>query len=264
VIDGKALRGTHEKKTSSMLKTLNAWGRETGLILGQMAIEEGSNEYSTLPDFLKVLQLKGCLVTLDAVACQKNIVDEIVEQEADYIITLKKNQPLMYSQVENFFQEQAEIDFADLASFSTEEKGHGRIERRFYWMTDQIDWLEGREQWEKLHSIGFVLSEREVKKKVTTEVRFFLSSLSCNVEYFARSVRGHWEIENKLHWVLDVVFREDDSRIRSGYGAENLVLLRKIALNLLRQDDDKYKSIKGRRKMAGWSTDYLLKLLNLL
>ncbi len=263
VIDGKALRGTSKKK-SSMIQTLNAWGRSTGLILGQRVIEKGTNEITALPDFLKELQLKGSLVTLDAMGCQKKLVGEIAEQEADYIIALKKNQPSMYSQVEAYFQEQTELDFADLDSFSTSEKGHGRTERRFYWMTDQLDWLKGREEWEELRSVGFVLSERERKGKTTTEVRFFLSSLDSDVENFARSVRGHWEIENKLHWVLDVIFREDDCRIRTGYGAENFALLRKIALNLLRQDDHKFKSIKGRRKMAGWSTDYLLKLLNSL
>ncbi len=263
VIDGKALRGTSKKK-SSMIQTLNAWGRSTGLILGQRVIDKGSNEITALPDFLKELQLKGCLVTLDAMGCQKKIVEEIVEQEADYIIALKKNQPSMYSQVESYLQEQTELDFTDLDSFSTSEKGHGRTERRFYWMTDQLDWLKGREEWKKLCSVGFVLSERERKGKTTTEVRFYFSSLKCDVEKFARCVRGHWEIENKLHWVLDVVFREDDCRTRSGYGAENLALLRKITLNVLRQDNHKRKSIRGRRKIAGWNNDYLTKLLKSL
>jgi predicted transposase YbfD/YdcC len=273
-LDGKALRRALRKGQSPKY-VVSAWAEGNGLVLGQLKVADKSNEITAVPELLRALELGGCIVTLDAMGCQKKIAREIVEADADYVLGLKGNQETVHAEVKAFLDGAlAETQAprlpgaklskaaAALARLETVEKDHGRLEIRRYYQSDQLDWFADKGKWEKLQSVGLVESLREVEGKTTVERRYFLSSLALGVETFARAVRSHWGVENKVHWVMDVCFREDQSRARSGYAAENLATLRRLALNLLKREKTKRRGIKGKQLCAGWDNAYLLRVLN--
>ena len=258
-LDGKALRRALRDKSIPYI--VNAWAVNNGLVLGQVKVEEKSNEITAVPELLRALKLAGCIVTIDAIGCQKKIAREIREANADYVLALKGNQETVHEEVKAFLDDAVEHEPTSLAAYETTEKDHGRIEIRRYWQTDRIAWFEDCAKWEGLATVGMVESERQIPgKEVTLERRYFLSSLSVDVERFAGAVRGHWSVENNLHWSLDVQFGEDQSRARTGYADQNMAALRRWALNLLKREPKK-SSIKGKQKIAGWNDAYLLSVL---
>jgi predicted transposase YbfD/YdcC len=274
-LDGKALRRALDE-AQSIQYIVSAWAEGNGLALGQLKVADKSNEITAVPELLRVLELAGCIVTLDAMGCQKKIAQEIIEADADYVLALKGNQEKVHEEVRNFLDATleeknrkrptgAEVpkEAQKLKAFETVEKDHGRMETRRYYQSDYLDWFADKEKLEGLKSVGMVESVREVKGKTTVERRYFLSSLPLGVETFARAVRSHWGVENKLHWVLDVCFREDQSRAREGHAAENLATLRTLALNLLKREQTKKRGIRGKMLNAGWDHPYLLRLLGI-
>ena len=274
-VDGKALRRAFNKD-ENLKYIVSAWAESNGLVLGQLKVADKSNEITAVPELLRVLELSGCIVTIDAMGCQKKIAKEIIEADADYVLALKGNQETVHEEVKAFLDQtlaQREVPLppgaklpkaaARLAFLETIEKDHGRFEIRRFYQSAELAWFADLEKWEGLKSVGLVESVREVEGKTTTERRYFLSSLSLGVETFARAVRSHWGVENKLHWVMDVCFREDQSRARAGYAAENLATLRRLALNLLRREKTKKRGIKGKQLNAGWDNAYLRKLLGI-
>jgi predicted transposase YbfD/YdcC len=272
-LDGKALRRALNRD-QSVKYVVSAWAESNGLVLGQLKVADKSNEITALPELLRVLELSGCIVTVDAMGCQKNIAKEITEADADYVLALKGNQERVHAEVKSFLDAAvaegsaprpvgAKLSkaAAQLAVLETVEKDHGRIETRRYYQSTELDWFADRAKWAGLHSVGMVEAIREVGAQVTVERRYYLSSLPLDVATFARAVRGHWGVENKLHWVLDVQMREDQSRARAGYAAENLATLRRLALNLLKRENTKRRGIKGKQLNASWDHAYLLRLL---
>lgn len=264
-VDGKTLRRSFDRASKkAAIHMVSAWASKTGLVLGQVKTDEESNEIPAIPKLLELLRLEGCIVTVDAIGAQKEVVKAIVDKGAHYVISLKKNQPTLHAAVESYFAEARadRFQFTKHAYTETLEKEHGRIETRKYWLTNQLGAFREREGWVGLTSIGMVESTRDVDGKVSTESRYFISSLEGdNAETFARAVRGHWTVENNLHWVLDVAFDEDHSRVRKDNAPENMAMLRHAALNLLKADTSTKVGIKTRRKMAGWSNEYLAHLL---
>jgi len=239
-----------------------------------LKVEDKSNEITAVPELLRVLELAGCIVTIDAMGCQKKIAKEIIEADADYVLALKGNQENVHEEVKTFLDSTVEEqqrprpkgailppELATLQTCETVEKDHGRMEIRRYYQSSYLDWFADQAKWEGLQSVGMVESVRQTDEKTTTERRYYLCSLKLDVETFAGAVRGHWGVENKLHWTLDVCFREDQSRVRAGYAAENLATLRRLALNLLKRETTKRRGIKGKQLNASWDHAYLLKLL---
>jgi len=274
-LDGKALRRAMNKK-ENLKYVVSAWAESNNLVLGQLKVTDKSNEITAVPELLRVLELSGCIVTLDAMGCQKKIAREIMEADADYVLALKGNQETVHEEVKSFLDAtigevqaprppgaQWSKAAAKLAHVQTVEKDHGRIEIRDYYQSDQLDWFADLGKWEGLKSVGVVESTRELDGVKTVERRYYLASLPLNVELFARAVRSHWGVENKVHWVMDVCFREDQSRARVGYAAENLATLRRLALNLLKREKTKKRGIKGKQLNASWDHAYLLSLLGI-
>jgi predicted transposase YbfD/YdcC len=265
-IDGKTVRRSHDRSNGkSAIHMVSAWASENGLVLGQIKADEKSNEITAIPALLRALELGGCIVTMDAMGTQKTIAKEIHEGDAEYVLALKGNHERVHEEVKDFFCDARARGFKELPHdfLETIEKDHGRIETRRYWITGEIQWFEDRALWEGLRSFGMVESIRETQGNSTAETRFFLCSIKADAKEFARAVRGHWGIENKLHWSLDVAFGEDQCRVRVGYAAENLARLRHIALNILKTDTTKKRGIKGKQKNAGWDHAYLLHLLSI-
>jgi predicted transposase YbfD/YdcC len=263
-IDGKTLRSSHHKRRAkSAIHMVSAWGRENGLVLGQTKVDEKSNEITAIPQLLRTLELAECIVTIDAMGTQKEIAREIREADADYVLALKGNHETALEEVSSFLLDAKEKDFVGVPHdfVETVEKDHGRIETRRYWITEEIGWFQDRGLWEGLRSFGMVESVREIGGVSTRECRFFLASIPPEANNFARAVRGHWAIENSLHWSLDVCFAEDACRIRLGYAAENMAILRHLALNVLKNNTTKKRGIKGKQKNASWDHSYLLSLL---
>lgn len=274
-MDGKALRRASNKK-DQIKYVVSAWAEGNGLVLGQLKVADKSNEITAVPELLRMLELSGCIVTLDAMGCQKKIAKEIIEADADYVLALKGNQETVHEEVKTFLDAAVEERqaqqlpgatlskaAANLDCYETIEKDHGRFEIRRYFQSAELKWFADREKWEGLRSVGMVESTREVGGKKTVERRYFLCSLLLGAKEFARAVRGHWGVENKLHWVMDVCFGEDQSRARMGYASENLATLRRLALNMLNREKTKKRGIKGKQLSAAWNHDYLLLLLGI-
>lgn len=260
-LDGKALRRAKGRGQEARV-IVSAWATEHGLALGQSAVADKSNEITAVPELLRALELAGCIVTLDALHCQKNTAREIHEADADWVLALKGNQGAAHGEVRAFLDDAIERDAPGLVKMETVEKGHGRIEIRRYWQSGDIGWFADRAEWENLHSVGVVEAVREVGGSApSTERRYYLSSLPPDIAKFARAVRGHWAVENQLHWSLDVSFDEDGSRARTRHAATNLATLRRIALNLLRADKSSSKSLNRKRLRAALVPAYLLSLL---
>jgi predicted transposase YbfD/YdcC len=272
-VDGKALRRAGAKGQCPRY-LVSAWASANRLVLGHLKVADKSNEITAVPPLLRALELAGCIVTVDAMGCQKQIAKEIIEADADYVLALKGNQETAFEEVKRFLddavaqaaaparpgrgQRRAPLEFCE-----TVEKDHGRLEIRRYWLSADLDWFADRPKWEGLRTVGVVESVRqEGGAAPTTERRYYLNSLGPGVERFARAVRSHWGVENQVHWVLDVQMNEDQSRARTGHAPENLGTLRRLALNLLRRDQRKPRGIKGKRLSAAWNHDYLLQLLN--
>jgi predicted transposase YbfD/YdcC len=214
-----------------------------------------------VPELLRALELAGCIVTADALHCQKNIAKEIKEADADYVLALKGNQGTAFTEVKSFLDEAIARQETHLVTLETTDKEHGRLEVRRYWQTEKLEWFADRKEWEGLKSVGVVEARRTMGGKESVERRYYLSSLSKDAQRFAKAVRGHWGVENSLHWVLDVVFGEDNSRARSGYAAENLAATRRLAINLLRRDKTCKRSLKGKLMRAAIDPDYLKLIL---
>jgi predicted transposase YbfD/YdcC len=266
-IDGKTLRRSFDRASAkAAIHMVSAWAAENGVVLGQVRTDEKSNEITAIPKLLETLHLQGCIVTIDAMGCQKAIVKDIVDKGADYVISLKGNQGALHEKTKDFFEEAREERFETVPHVYTEtsERGHGRVERRRYWLTNRLDFLREKDDWAGLQSVGMVEASRELNGNSSREVRYFISSLDgSDAEKFARAVRHHWAVENNLHWVLDVAFDEDGSRVRKDNAPENMAMLRHVALNLLKADTSKKSSIRLKRKRAGWSAEYLCHVLGL-
>lgn len=262
-IDGKTLRRSHDcGRGQSAIHMVSAWASENRLVLGQLKTEAKSNEITAIPELLQVLDISGCIITIDAMGCQKNIAEMIIKKEADYVLALKANQENLFKEVMAAFAKAESQNFQDptIDYYETITKDHGRLDIRRYWVMTNLSEFKHIAAWENLRLIGMVESERTVRDKTKIERRYYISSLEKNASLFAKAVRLHWGIENSVHWVLDIAFREDESRVRKGHAPENLAVLRHIALNLLR-DDSTPLGIKNKRLKAGWNTDYLTHLL---
>jgi len=265
-IDGKCVRRSYDTgKGKGALHMVSAWASENRLVLGQVKVDSKSNEITAIPKLLEVLDLQGCIVTIDAMGAQTAIAEQIIDQGADYILSLKGNQGDLHQDVEQLFDWASKTQFKDIPHeyHQTLDKGHGRIEIRRHYLMGSVANLLNAERWKGLKRIGMIESERRIEGKPTTvERRYYLLSLDGDVQRFALAARGHWGIENRLHWCLDVAFSEDQSRIRSGHAPENMTLIRKIALNLLSKEASVKIGKKAKRLKAGWDNDYLLKVLN--
>ncbi len=263
-IDGKSLRRSHSRKKGlGPLHMVSAWSATNGLVLAQQATEAKSNEITAIPKILEVLELKGCIVTIDAMGCQKAIAEQIVERDGDYVLALKGNQSKLAEAVEEMFIDADAADYAGwpMDFYETTERGHGRVETRRYWTLTSVERIPQAGDWVKLNTMGRVQSERRVDGKTTIESRFYIASTGGDAARFAWAVRSHWGIENGLHWCLDIAFREDESRVRERQAANNLAVMRHIALGLLKKDKTLKNGIKTKRLVAGWDEEYLAKLL---
>ena len=259
-IDGKTLRRSHDQaKGQAPLHLVNAWATTNRIALGQVATDDHSNEIPAIPALLDVLALEGCIVTIDAMGCQTGIAARIVDRGADYVLAVKANQPTLHELIQHHFDGRAPD-----ATHRTVDKAHGRLEIRCCRATDDpavLGWLDPEGAWPGLRSIAAVEGERRSGDTASRETRYYLSSLPADAVRIGQAARAHWGIENSLHWVLDVAFREDESRVRTGHAAQNLAVLRQLALTLLRRETTAKVGIKAKRLMCGWDTNYLRTVL---
>jgi predicted transposase YbfD/YdcC len=264
-VDGKTLRRSHDRsKGKKALQMVSAWASANGLVLGQRKVDGESNEITAVPELLDALEIAGCTVTLDAIHCQTETVETIVDKGADYVLPVKENQPRLLEALQGLFDDPGEMHWVECDYHRTEDRGHGRVEVRECWSTsdpEYLNYIGTLAEWQGLQSIAMIQAERQLGDQTTVSRRYFISSLNGDAERLLKAVREHWGIENKVHWVLDVAFREDDCRIRKGHGAENFAVLRHIALNLLRREISAKRSIKGKRMKAALDEKYLLKVL---
>ncbi len=256
-IDGKTLRGSKQpRRGKEPLHLVSAWASANSLLLGQVETDETSNEIEAVPRLLEILDLKGCIVTIDAMGCQTEIAERIQDKKADYVVALKGNQGTLHEDVKSYWED-SKLPREEYDEYETVEKGHGRIETRKYRVTEKIEWLAPRNNWKGLRSIVMVEHQREMGYHKSVERRYYLTSLKAQARGVAKAIRTHWEIESKVHWCLDVTFREDQSTVRVREAARNFALLRRLALNMLRKDVATKKSIRMKRHLAGWDPKYL-------
>lgn len=264
-IDGKTARGSHDRANGKQaIHIVSAWAVENGLALGQVKVEDKSNEITAIPELLRLLDLKGCLVTLDAMGCQRDIAQDILDAGADYLLAVKGNQETLADDVEQEFKHAQADGFAHMNHLYREvvDKGHGRIEKRQYWYTHDVQGLGTLERWPKLRGMVMCRATRTFKGETSVEDRYFITSCTHDdVAVIADAIRNHWAIENGLHWVLDIAFLEDQSRIRSGYAAENLAAIRKIAINVIKKSTSRKGGVKTKRLQAGWDDTYMQEIL---
>jgi predicted transposase YbfD/YdcC len=263
-IDGKTLRHSDDKGCGkAAIHMVSAWASANRLVLGQRKVDDKSNEITAIPALLNVLEIAGCIVTIDAMGCQRDIASAIMARGADYVLALKGNQGSLFEDIQWLFQSAQASGFADVAHSIAQsvDKGHGRIEIRRCWTLSELDYLTQLPIWSGLQTVVMVQSEQHCHGQITTENRFFISSLPSQASLLLHAVRTHWSIENSLHWVLDVSFREDACRIRRDFAPHNMALLRHLALNLLSQDSSSKRGIAAKRKKAAWDQSYLIKLL---
>jgi predicted transposase YbfD/YdcC len=263
-VDVKTLRRSYDKSNGkSAIHMFSAWASANGIVLGQVKTDEKSNEITAIPELIKTLKIEGCIVTIDAMGCQKKISKTIIDKGADYVLALKENQGTLHDNVELFFQDylnnatkQSAFEF-----YQSTNGDHGRIEIRKYWTTSDINWLQGKESWKNLKTTGMVQGERHVGDDISIETSYYICSIENNAQRFGHAVRSHWGIENSLHWVLDVSFGEDESRIRKDNAPQTFAVLRHMALNLLKAETSLKNSVKSKQHRAGWDNDYLAKVL---
>lgn len=264
-IDGKQLCGSaDEGKGKSAIRMVSAWACANRLVLAQRKVDEKSNEITAIPALLQLLDLHGCIVTIDAIGCQREIAQTIVDQGADYVLPLKGNQPALYEAVHEYFADLAAPQVRNVRYHKTIDKGHGRLEVRHHWLTDDVQWLTqvtGKALWPGLAAIGMIRAERQSKRGTTSHTRYYLTSLAPDVQTFAAAARSHWCIENQVHWVLDVAFYEDHNRTRTGHADENLAVIRHLALNLIKREVSVKLGVKNRRLKAAWNDAYLAQVL---
>lgn len=264
-IDGKAQRGTAKKgKPHSFVHIVSAWSTTGHLTLGQLKVDGKSNEITAIPKLLDVVDVEGAIVTIDAMGCQTTIADKIVEKGADYVLALKGNQGNLVDEVENYYQQAERINFegVECDAVGSKEYAHGRLEKREVYTTEDIDWLPQKDEWRGIKTIIMVISERTLQGlPPSVERRYYISSLSANALMVAQVIRGHWSIENQAHWILDVAFREDEQNANAGNIAENMSLIRRTALNMLKQEKSAKCGIEIKRQAAGWDNEYLLKVI---
>ncbi|MCP4371109.1 MAG: ISAs1 family transposase [Deltaproteobacteria bacterium] len=259
-IDGKTLRRSHDKADDKKaIHMISAWASINQVVLGQLKTEEKSNEITAIPRLLRLLDISGCIITIDAMGTQKKIAQTIINGDGDYVLALKENHKTLFNDTVLFFENKDKMKAEGFIfdEYETVDAGHGRIETRRYAITSNIDWLHDKENWVGLKSLGMVESTREINGERSHERRYFISSLGCDARRFGNAIRSHWGIENSLHWVLDIAFREDDSRVRKGFAPENFAAIRHIALNLLRNNKKFKGSVKSKRLNAAMDTKYL-------
>lgn len=263
-IDGKSLRGSHDGETRpNALHLISAWATDTRLFLGQIAVDQKSNEITAIPLLLELLDIEGDTVTIDAMGCQKEIAKAIVNKKADYVLQVKDNQPGLHDAISDAFIRMAENDYAEpsLRRCKTIDRDHGREEIREYFIVDVPEEMPGAGDWLGMKSIGMVLRTRTEGDRTSEEVAYYITSLDAKVKAFARAARGHWGIETTLHWSLDVTFSEDASRVRKDRGPENLAMIRRLVVSILKQDTSCKSSLRGKRLIAGWDDETLLAIL---
>jgi predicted transposase YbfD/YdcC len=264
-IDGKRVRRSHDRsRGKAAIHMVSAWACANRLVLGQVKTDEKSNEITAIPELLRILELKGCIVTIDAMGTQTAIADQIIAQGGDYVLALKGNQSSLHDDVKAFFADPKLASDPDITVQSheiTDGGEHGRVEIRRYRCTSDLSWLDEKGRWRGLQSICAVESERHIGGEISREVRHFIGSIPADPKLWADAVRAHWAIENTLHWRLDVAFREDESRARKGHADDNLAVLRHIALNLLTQEKSNKRGTQTKRRRAGWDDAYRLKVL---
>jgi predicted transposase YbfD/YdcC len=269
-LDGKTVRRSHDKTLGrNAIHMVSAWATKSNLVLGQVKVDEKSNEITAIPTLLDMLELSGCIVTIDAMGCQKEIAQEILDKGADYVLAVKDNQPTLHRKIRELFGDGEETDDTDISHdiYTKTEKGHGRIETRSCCVIDDPDclfYLQGPKKehwWPGLRTIIKIEATRRIGNEVSSQIRYYISSLSASAKTLNGAIRSHWGVENGLHWVLDIAFREDESRVRKGNAAESFAILRHMALNLLKQEKTAKVGVQGKRLKAAWDNQYLLRLL---
>jgi predicted transposase YbfD/YdcC len=266
-IDGKQLRGSHNRSQGKRaIYMVSAWAEQNHLVLGQRKVAEKSNEITAIPELLRLLEIKGCIVTVDAIGTQTKIAKQIIQAEGDYLLAIKHNQGKLHRDLEMLFSYDQNRNFEDTSYQYAKEvqKGHGRIDVRECWVTADPEYLASvgqAQKWSNLQSIVMIVRKRIIAGEETIKTRFYISSLEANAKRILTATRQHWGIENGLHWVLDIAFNEDRSRVRKEHAPANLAVLRHMAVNLLKQETSAKGGIKAKRLQAGWNEDYLLKIL---
>jgi len=267
-MDGKTVRRSHDRTNGKeAIHLVSAWATHNGVVMGQVKVDDKSNEITAIPELLKMLEVEGCIISIDAMGTQKEIISTILEEKGDYLLAVKKNQEKLYQQIDLAYSIDRKNEFKDAPyDFAkTVNKNHGRIETRHCWVTsdpEYIHYVDPEGNWENLKCVVIIEATRTIKDRTTSQTRYFISSLRIGAAQMMKYIRQHWEIENKLHWSLDVAFKEDESRVRVGHAPENLAVIRKMAFNLLRQNKSKKCGAKTKRMLCGLDTNFLLEVLN--